>query len=108
MKTLCISVKVKDYQIITDKAVKIICFDGSEAIIPKSQIFGPDFDSKKSDAYWIAAWILEKKDIQYSIKKQAYFDENRNKYDVVQVVRHNAPKMDPVSNNEIDELRISK
>ena len=61
MKTLCVSVKVKDYQIITDKAVKIICFDGSEAIIPKSQIFGPDFDSKKSDAYWIAAWILEKK-----------------------------------------------
>lgn len=51
-------------------------FDGSESIIPKSQVFGQDYDVLKSEAYWISAWILEKKSIQYSTKKQAWFDKD--------------------------------
>lgn len=59
---------------ISDKAFKAIAFDGSEAIIPKSQVFGQDYDVQKSEAYWIAAWILEKKDLQYSHKKPAWYN----------------------------------
>jgi len=51
-----------------------IAFDGSEALIPNSQIFGQDYSVSKSEAYWISAWILEKKELQYSKKKEAWFD----------------------------------
>ena len=61
---------------ISDKAYAVRSFDGSEDIIPVSQVFGPDYEVEKCEAYWIAAWILEKKSIQYSGKKQAWFDEN--------------------------------
>ena len=49
-------------------------FDGSEALIPNSQIFGQDYSVSKSESYWISAWILDKKKLQYSHKKEAYFD----------------------------------
>ncbi|HMM12465.1 MAG TPA: hypothetical protein PKE03_10265 [Bacteroidales bacterium] len=68
----CYSVRLKSLVSISDKAFKAIAFDGSEAIIPKSQVFGQDYDVQKCEAYWIAAWILEKKDLQYSNKKQAW------------------------------------
>ena len=78
MKTKCYSVRLESLVSISDKAYKARAFDGSEAIIPKSQVFGTDYDVQKSEAYWITAWILEKKDIQYSTKKEACFDENGN------------------------------
>jgi len=71
MKTKCHSVRLASLVSISDKAV---AFDGSEAIIPKSQVFGSDYSVQKSDAYWISAWILEQKKIQYSAKKEAWFD----------------------------------
>lgn len=79
MRVKCYSVKFQSLVSISDKAVKIISFDGSEDIFPKSQIFGQDWDVQKSDAYWIAAWILEKKDIQYSSKKEAWFNKETGK-----------------------------
>lgn len=79
MKVKCYSVRVQHLTSISEKAVKISSFDGSEDIFPKSQIFGQDYDVMKSDAYWIAAWILEKKSIQYSAKKEAWFDKETGK-----------------------------
>lgn len=76
MKTLCYSVRLESLVRISDKAFKATAFDGSSDIIPASQVFGRDYEVMKSDAYWISAWILEKKSIQYSGKKQAWFDEN--------------------------------
>jgi len=73
-KTLCYSVRVLSLTYISNKAVKIISFDGSEDIFPDSQIFGEDYDVTKSEAYWLASWLLPKKNIQYSSKKQAWFD----------------------------------
>jgi hypothetical protein len=61
---------------ISDKAYKATAFDGSIAILPASQIFGQDYDIQKSDAYWISAWILGRKNLQYSDKKRGWFDEN--------------------------------
>ena len=76
MKTLCYSVRLDSLTSISPKAYKATAFDGSEAVLPKSQVFGQDYDVSKSDAYWIAAWILEKKDLQYSEKKKAWFDSD--------------------------------
>lgn len=58
---------------ISDKCLKATGFDGSEALIPKSQYFGQDYDVSKSEAHWISAWILSKKNLQYSGKKEAWF-----------------------------------
>lgn len=73
MKTKCYSVRLESLVSISDKAYAASGFDGSECILPKSQVFGRDYDVTKSDAWWIAAWILDKKDIQYSSKKEAWF-----------------------------------
>lgn len=72
-KTKCYSVRLESLTSISEKAYKAVAFDGSSAILPKSQVFGPDYEVQKSDAYWISAWILEQKDIQYSSKKVRWF-----------------------------------
>ena len=61
---------------ISPRAMKATAFDGSEAIIPSSMVFGQDYEMSKSEAYWIAAFILEKEDceLQYSKKKFKWFD----------------------------------
>lgn len=61
MKTLCYSVRLESLVKISDKAYKATSFDGTTDIIPASQVFGQDYDVIKSDAYWISAWILDKK-----------------------------------------------
>ena len=80
MKTLCYSVRLESLTRISDKAYKAVAFDGSSDVIPASQVFGQDWEVQKCDAYWISAWILSKKNLQYSSKKQAWFDENGKWY----------------------------
>lgn len=77
---------------VSDKAFKAIAFDGSNDIIPASQIFGQDYDVQKSDAYWISSWILEKKNIQYSGKKIAWFDNESRKMLPTYTVEHFKPQ----------------
>ena len=69
MKTLCYSVRLESLVKISDKAYKATSFDGTTDIIPASQVFGQDYEVMKCEAYWISAWILGKKNIQYSPKK---------------------------------------
>lgn len=76
MKVKCYSVRLESLVSITDRAFKATSFDGSQDILPKSQVFGIDFSVTKSDAYWISAWILEKKSLQYSCKKEAWFNQD--------------------------------
>jgi hypothetical protein len=71
MKTLCYSVRLASLTEISERCYKAKAFDGSEALIPKSQVFGEDNDVQKCDAYWISAWILERKDLQFSEKKES-------------------------------------
>ena len=77
MKTRCYSVRLESLVSVSDKAFKATAFDGSTAIIPKSQVFGQDFEVQKSDAWWIAAFILEKDDckLQFSSKKVKWFNK---------------------------------
>lgn len=88
MRTLCYSVRLESLVRISDLAFKARAFDGSEDILPKSQVFGVDHDVQKSDAWWITAWILEKKNLQYSCKKAAWFDENRRMLPTYTVEKH--------------------
>jgi hypothetical protein len=95
MKTKCYSVRLESLVSISDRAYKACAFDGSEAILPKSQVFGQDYDVMKSDAYWIASWILEKKNLQYSSKKEAWFDENGNMLPTYHIEKHKPERVEP-------------
>jgi hypothetical protein len=105
MKTLCISVRLESLVRISDKAFKATAFDGSSDIIPASQVFGRDYEVTKSEAYWISSWILEKKSIQYSGKKQAWFDENGHQLPTYTIERHQPEKREAKENNEIENLK---
>jgi len=73
MTILCYSVRLKSLSASkSGKAYLAKSFDGSEDWIPSQYIMGNDYSSSKSDSYWIAAWILEKKTIQYSRKKKVW------------------------------------
>ena len=105
MRTLCYSVRLESLTRISDKAYKAVAFDGSSDVIPASQVFGQDWDVQKSDAYWISAWILSKKSIQYSQKKQAWFDENGKMLPTYTIERHTPDKVEAKESNEIDDLK---
>ena len=106
MRTLCYSVRLESLVRISDKAFKATAFDGTNDIIPASQVFGRDYEVMKSDAYWISAWILGKKNIQYSGKKQAWFDENGHMMPTYTIERHTPEKLTPKESNIIDELKV--
>jgi hypothetical protein len=76
MKTPCYSVKLQSMFSISEKCYKAVAFDGSEALIPKSQVYGKDANNSRDDVevWWITKWILEQKSLQHSIKKHAFFD----------------------------------
>ena len=104
MKTLCYSVRLKEFNRISDKAFKALAYDGSTDIIPSSQIFGYDDSAQKSEAVWISAWILGKKSIQYSKKKKGWFDETGKQYPNFKIEKHVPTKIEEVENNDITEL----
>ena len=105
MRIKCFSVRLKDLVSISEKAYKATAFDGSTAIIPKSQVLKADCGVHKSDAYWIQAWFLQKTNLQYSFKKCAYFDEDGNILPSYTIKTHVPEKVTPRENNIIDELR---
>lgn len=81
----CHSVRLASLTAISPKAYLARCFDGSEAVLPASQIFGED----GGGAWWVSAWILEKKTIQFSRKRTALFDTRTGKMlPFVTVTRH--------------------
>jgi hypothetical protein len=98
MKVKCYSVRLQSLTQISGKAYKASSFDGSQDIIPASQVFGQDYEVTKSDAYWISAWILEKKSIQYSTKKEAWFDsETKLMLPSYTVTKHIPNRIEPVN-----------
>lgn len=107
MKTKCYSVRLQSLVSISDKAYKATAFDGLMAIIPKSQVFGTDYDVQKSEAYWIASWFLEKEDVklQCSFKKEAWFDKDTGDMLPTYHIEHHKPeKKKLLENNHIKQL----
>lgn len=106
MKILCYSVRLESLTSISEKAYLATAFDGSEAILPKSHVFGQDYSVNKSDAYWISEWILKQKELQYSGKKEAWFDSfTRKMLPTYKVEKHEPKKINPVKNNIIEDLK---
>ena len=103
-KTLCTSVRLESLTQISEKAFRARSYDGSEDIIPKSCVFGRDLEVEKSEAYWIASWILPKKKLQYSEKKQRWVDENGRMLPTYKVERHKPQSVKPVADNSIEDL----
>ncbi len=104
-KFKCYSVRLKTLVSISEKAYKATAFDGSTAIIPKSMTFGEDYDVSKSEAYWIASFVLEKSGLQYSCKKSAWFDERGNMLPSYRITRHSPEPKQALKENIIDELK---
>lgn len=105
MKTLCYSVRLESMRRISDKCYKATSFDGSSDLIPASHVYGRDYDVQKSEAWWISAWILSKKNIQYSSKKSVYFSENGEMLPNVTIEEHIPEKVNAKASNEIEELK---
>lgn len=106
MKVKCYSVRLASLERISPLAYKAVAFDGSSAIIPASQVYGQDYEVMKSDAWWISAWILEKKNLQYSRKKSATFDkESRRRLPEIIIEKHHPDYVQPVKDNTIHDLR---
>lgn len=107
MKIKCYSVRLKSLTEISDKAYRAESWDGSEDILPKSQVFGCDYDVSKSQAYWIAAWILDKKNIQFSYHKKGWYNPNTAKvephYDIV-IENHIPERIEPTKKNPDESL----
>jgi hypothetical protein len=106
-KIRCYSVRLQSLRSISDKAFLAKGFDGSEAIIPKSQVLCPDDDVQKSEAYWISAWILEKKELQYSTKKEGWFNPLSYRIEPVittVVERHIPERIEPKNISPDDSL----
>lgn len=105
MKVLTYSVRLSSLTSISEKAYKATAFDGSTAIIPKSQVFGYDYDVQKSTAYWISEWILKQKQLQYSNKKKAWFDSvSRKQLPNIEIKRHIPDEREPID-NLIEDLK---
>lgn len=106
MRIKCYSVRLASLELISPLAYKAVAFDGSSAIIPASQVYGQDYEVMKSDAWWISAWILEKKNLQYSRKKSATFDkETRRRLPEIIIEKHHPDHVQPVADNIIPYLR---
>ena len=106
MKTKCFSVRLQSLVSISDRAYKATAFDGSTAILPKSQVFGMDYDVQKSEAYWIAAWILEQKDLQYSDKKAAWYNSETHRLTPhvdIEIIHHKPAKIEPIQSQPLKE-----
>lgn len=101
-KTKCYSVRLQSLISISDKCYKATAFDGSTALIPKSQVFGQDYDVLKSDAYWISCWILEKNDLQFSTKKVGWYNPSTD------IIENNISKTITVNvPSEIKNVEVS-
>ena len=106
MRTLCYSVRLSSLTRISDKCMCASAFDGSEALIPTSQIFGQDYSVSKSEAYWISAWILGKKELQYSHKKEAWFDSVTRKELPTYIITKTTPeKLEVIETKPIEEWK---
>jgi len=105
-KVKCYSVRLESLISISEKAYKATAFDGTTAIIPKSQVFGQDYDVQKSDAYWISAWILGQKELQYSSKKESWFEKELShaSNEGVEIERHIPEDKEAVEVEPIAEL----
>lgn len=109
-KTKCYSVRLQHLTPISSKCWKAEDWQGNTFLIPDSQYFGRDYSVSKSDAYWIACWIIDKEDckLQVSTKKEGWYNPKKGSIEppIEIIVTHHTPeKIKPVENNTIKDLK---
>ncbi len=104
----CYSVRLESLVSISPKCYRATAFDGSTALVPKSQVYGMDTAAEKSEAYWIAAWYIEKPDVhlQAARKKIGWFDKTTGRMlPQITVEKHVPAPVAPVEPTVHPELR---
>lgn len=104
----CYSIRLQGLIRISEKCYRAIAFDGSEALIPKSQVFGPDYGVQKSEAYWITEWILDRVDIQHSRKKWTTFTKSGENIGQITIEHHIPEVLDPTTIKHNEALKRPK
>lgn len=96
--TKCFSVAVKDCQRISANCFRVVTYDGSEALVPVSQVYGTD--PLKPGNMLLTSWILERKNLQYSSKTPIWVDEHSGNVvkrgQLHSTVHHKPPVLQPV------------
>lgn len=107
-KTKCYSVRLQSLTQISPKCHKATDWTGNTYLIPDSQYFGRDYSVSKSDAFWIASWIIDKEDcnLMVSTKKEAWYNPAKGAIEPVIIIeKHTPEKINPVQSNYIPELK---
>lgn len=99
----CVSVRLLSLVSISDKAYKATDFNGNSDIIPKSQVFGPDLEVTKCEAYWISEWILSKKNLTYG-SKTAWVNRLGEVSPTIRVTHHTPSIREPIK-RELKDLK---
>lgn len=110
-KTKCYSVRLKNLTQISSKCWKAEDWQGETYLIPDSQYFGRDYDVVKSDAHWIAAWIIDKEDckLMVSTKKIGWYNPSKRKVEpniVIEVIKTTPKKVEFNPNSSPNESLI--
>lgn len=58
-------VKPSEVRDISEKAILVICFDGSQDVLPKSQV---RIDPVRGDRLYVPSWLASRKNLQFSGK----------------------------------------
>lgn len=110
-KTKCYSVRLKNLTQISAKCWKAEDWQGETYLIPDSQFFGQDYSVSKSDAYWIASWIIDKEDckLMVSTKKIGWYNPSKGIVEpniIIEIEVKKPKKIDFDANSKPDESLI--
>lgn len=103
MKTKAVSVRLQSLSLNRSGiSYTATDFNGNADIIPASQVFGLDYEVQKSEAYWISEWILSKKNLTYSDKKIAWFNQETKILEpniAIKIEKHIPERKEPITIN---------
>ena len=105
MRSKCYKVRLKRLTSISDKAYLAEDFNGNKDVLPKSQVYCPDLAAgEDEEVWWISAWILEKKSLNYSAKCAKFYDTKSHRLTSTGSM-HVAAQVEPISDNSVEELK---
>lgn len=98
-KTKVYSVRLQHLTQISTKCWKAEDWQGNTFLIPDSQYFGRDYAVQKSDAHWVASWIIDKEDckLMVSTKKEGWFNPKIRRVEPtyhIEIEHHTPVKLD--------------
>ena len=110
-KTKVYSVRLQHLTQISKKCWKATDWQGATYLIPDSQYFGQDYDVSKSEAHWIASWIIDKEDckLMVSTKKIGWYNPKNGRVEpnvTIEVIKTTPKKVEFDPNQQPNENLI--